>query len=94
MKKLSKLSLSKFYSRSNNVKQALDHFYSIGFNHGDFSPSNVLEDENNRIIFIDFSFAGRLRSIVPSFFPSWVYTDGIYSISSDLERFSKYTIPI
>jgi serine/threonine protein kinase len=94
MQKLSKLEPSKFCSRTNDVKQTLDQFHSAGFSHGDISPSNVLEDESGRIILIDVSFAGRLGSAVPSFFPSWLYTDGIYSISSDLERFGRYAVPI
>jgi RIO-like serine/threonine protein kinase len=94
MKKLFKLEPSKFYSRNNDVMQTLDKFHSAGFSHGDFSPSNIMEDESGRIILIDFSFTGRLGCTVPSFFPKWVYTDGIYSISSDLERFGRFTVPI
>lgn len=53
-----------------------------------------MKDGDGHIISIDFSFAGRLGSAVPSFFPSWVYTDGMYGIASDLEAFGRYAVPI
>lgn len=94
MEKLSKLEPSEFRSRTDDIKQTLDRLHSAGFSHGDFSPSNILTNEGGRLILIDLSFAGRLGSAVPSFFPSWVYTDGVYGIGSDLERFGRYTVPI
>jgi RIO-like serine/threonine protein kinase len=94
MKKLSKLEPSELRSRTDDIKQTLDRLHSAGFSHGDFGPSNIMTDEGGRLILIDFSFAGQLGSAVPSFFPSWVYTDRIYGIGSDLERFGRYTVPI
>jgi serine/threonine protein kinase len=85
MKQLSKLEFSELRSRNDEIKHALDRFHSAGFCHGDFTPSNIMKDENDHIILIDFSFAGRLGSAVPAFFPSWLYSDGIYSIGSDIE---------
>lgn len=94
MKKLSKLELSELWSRSDDIKEVLGQFHSAGFSHGDFSPSNIMKDEVGHLILIDPSFAGRLGSAAPPFFPSWVYTNGIYSISSDLERLNRYIVPI
>ncbi|KAI0811387.1 hypothetical protein GGR55DRAFT_99457 [Xylaria sp. FL0064] len=94
MKKLSKVELSELHSRADDIKQTLDRLHSAGFSHGDFSPSNIMMDEGGHLILIDFSFAGRVGSAVPSFFPSWVYTDGIYDIGSDTERIDRYTVPI
>jgi hypothetical protein len=94
MIKLSKLELSELQSRADDIKQILDRLHSAGFSHGDFSPSNILMDEDGHLVLIDFSFAGRVGSAVPSFFPSWVYTDGIYGIGIDLERFDRYIAPI
>jgi len=94
MKKLSKLELSEFQSRADDIKQTLDRFHSAGLSHGDVSPSNIMMDEDGYLVLIDFSFAGRVGSAVPSFFPSWVYPDGIYGINSDIERFDRYTVPI
>lgn len=51
-------------------------------------------DEGGYLTLIDVSFAGRVGSAIPSFFPSWVYTDGIYGIGSDIERFNRYIVPI
>jgi tRNA A-37 threonylcarbamoyl transferase component Bud32 len=81
-------------ARTDDIKQTLDRIHSAGFSHGDFGPSNIMTDEGGRLIFIDVSFAGRLGSAVPSFFPSWVYTDGTYSIGSDLERFGRYMVSV
>lgn len=94
MKKVSKLEPSELYSRTDDIKHILDQLHSAGFSHGDFSPSNIIKDEGDCIILIDFSFAGQLGSTVPSFFPSWLYTNGIYGIKSDLEAFARYTVPI
>jgi serine/threonine protein kinase len=94
MKKPSKLEPSELQSRADDIKQTLDRLHSAGFSHGDFSPSNIMMDEGGHLILIDFSFAGRVGRAVPSFLPSWVYTDGIYGIGSDIERFDRYTVPI
>jgi hypothetical protein len=94
MKKLSKLESSELQSRADNIKQTLDRLHAAGFSHGDFSPSNIMMDEGGHLNLIDFSFAGRIGSAVPSFFPSWVYADGRFGIGSDLERFGRYIVPI
>lgn len=92
MEKLSKLEASELSLRADDIKQALDQFHCAGFSHGDVSPSNIMT-KDGRITLIDPSFAGRLGSGVPSFFPSWVYADGIFGIGSDLERFGRYIVP-
>ncbi|ELR01924.1 hypothetical protein VC83_04168 [Pseudogymnoascus destructans] len=94
MNKLFKVELSELRSRTDDIKQTLDRLHSAGFSHGDFSPSNIMKDAGGHIILIDFSFAGRIGSEVPSFFPSWVYADGIYGTNSDLEAFGRYAAPI
>jgi hypothetical protein len=94
MKKLSRLDPSELQSRADDIKQTLDRLHSAGFSHGDFSPSNIMMDEDGHLVLIDFSFAGRVGSAVPSFFPSWTYTDGIYGIGSDIERFDRFSVPI
>ncbi len=88
MKRLSKLDQSDLSSRADDIRQTLDRLHTAGFSHGDFSPSNIMKDESDRVTLIDFSFAGRLGTAVPSFFPPWVYTAGIYNIDSDLEAFN------
>jgi tRNA A-37 threonylcarbamoyl transferase component Bud32 len=93
MEKLSKLEASEFRSRADDIKQALDRLHCAGFSHGDVGPSNIMT-KDGRITLIDPSFAGRLGSAVPSFFPSWVYTDGTFGIGSDLERFGRYIVPM
>jgi serine/threonine protein kinase len=94
MKKLSKLEPFKLRSQTDNIKHTLNWLYSTGFCYKDFSPSNIIKDESGCIILIDLSFAGWLGSAVPLFFPSWLYTNGIYSINSNLEAFSRYTVLI
>ena len=82
MKKLFKIGLSEFHSRINDTKYELDRFHSAGFSHGDFIPSNTYR-LNRR------EFAGPLGSSVPLFFPRWRYTNGIYSIGSDMKQFTS-----
>jgi serine/threonine protein kinase len=91
MKKLSRLEPSDLQSRTDDIKQTLVWLHSAGFSHGDFGPSNIMMDEGGHLVLIDFSFAGRVGSAVPTFFPSWIYSDGIYGIGSDIERFNRYT---
>lgn len=91
MKKLSRLEASELPSRAHDIKQALTQFHHAGFSHGDVSPSNIMT-KDGRIILIDPSFAGRLGSEVPTFFPGWVYTDGIFGVGSDLKQFAKYIV--
>ncbi|PQM43516.1 hypothetical protein VC83_09643 [Pseudogymnoascus destructans] len=93
MNRLFKVELSELRSRTDDIKQTLDRLHTAGFSHGDFSPSNIMKDADGHIILIDFSFAGRLGSEVPSFFPR-VYADGIYGTNSDLEAFGRYAAPI
>jgi Choline/ethanolamine kinase len=94
MKKFFKLDLSELRSRTNDIRHTLNQLHSTGFYHGDFSPNNIMKDESGSIILIDFSFSGRLGSVVPSIFPSWLHKEGTYSIDSDLEAFHKYAVPI
>lgn len=91
MEKLSKVELSEFVSRAHDIKQALDRFHCAGFSHGDVSPSNVMT-KDGRIILIDLSFAGPLGSAVPSFFPDWVYTNGSFSMDTDLAQFGRFKL--
>jgi len=92
MKKLYKLELSELCSRTDDVKRLLDKLHSAGYCHGDFHPSNIMMNEHGRLLFIDVSFSGRLGSTVPTFFPAWVYSDGVYNIGSDLDAFDKYCV--
>ena len=94
MEVLSKVAPSKLRSRCDEVKQALDQFHSAGFSHGDLGPSNIMQNDRGRLIFIDVSFSGPIGGKVPSFYPSWVYHDGLYGIDSDLKRFTEYIMPI
>jgi hypothetical protein len=48
-----------------------------------------MKDAGGRITLIDFGFSGPLGSAVPSFIPSWVYDDGIFSIGIDLKAFDE-----
>lgn len=93
IEKLSKLEASELHSQADNIKQALDRFHGVGFSHGDVGPSNIIT-KDSCITLIDSSFASRLGSAVPLFFPSWVYTDSRFGIGSDLERFGRYIVPI
>lgn len=90
MKKLCKLDQSELCSRAGDIKHALDRLHSSGFCHGDFSPSNIMKDETGRLILIDFSFAGRLGSPVPSFFPGRFSADSRHGVAPDLEAFAKH----
>ncbi|XMA11692.1 hypothetical protein WAI453_004483 [Rhynchosporium graminicola] len=92
MEKLSKIEASELRLRAEDIKQAIDQFHRMGFSHGDVGPSNIMT-KDGRITLIDLSFAGQLGTTVPSFFPSWVYSDGRFDIGSELERFDRYIVP-
>lgn len=89
MERLTKLEADELSFRADDVKKAFDRFHCAGFSHGDVGPSNIMT-KDGCITLIDPSFAGRVGSAVPDFFPSWVYIDGRFGIGSDLERFGRY----
>lgn len=91
MERLSRVELSDFEARSAEIKLSLDQLHTAGFSHGDFSPSNIMQNERGDIVLIDFGLACRVGSTVPSFFPSWVYIGGNATIESDLRAFNRFT---
>ncbi len=51
---------------------------------------NIMKDGSDRIILIDFGFAGRAGSAGPTFIPSWVYAGGIFEVENDLKTFERF----
>ncbi|KAK4130696.1 hypothetical protein BT67DRAFT_445496, partial [Trichocladium antarcticum] len=90
MRRLWKLEMSELESRGDDIRQALGELHSAGFCHGDFNPSNIMKDDNGDIILIDFSFAGRIGDVVPSYFPTWMYPDRIYDAKPDLAALDRF----
>ena len=93
MKALAKLKPSELRCRQHDIQHVLLRLHSAGFCHGDVNPSNIMKDGSDRIILIDFGFAGRAGSAVPPFIPSLVYAGGIFEVENDLkalERFIRY----
>ncbi|KAI1126275.1 hypothetical protein F5Y10DRAFT_293925 [Nemania abortiva] len=90
MKELFKIDTSEFHSRREDIKDALRRFHLAGICHGDISPSNIMKDNKQNIVFIDFSFAGQIGSPVPSTIPGWVYLDGVFSAHKDSEALKKH----
>jgi tRNA A-37 threonylcarbamoyl transferase component Bud32 len=94
MQELFKLEPSEMHSRRHDIEHAVGQLHSAGICHGDITPSNIMKDQRGRITLIDFGFAGRVGSTVPSFIPSWVYTDGVFSVDIDLKAFDTHDIKI
>lgn len=94
MKMLFKLEVTELYQRVNEIQQSLRQLHNAGFSHGDFSPSNVMKDEKDRIILIDFSDAGRIGEVVPPFIQRQGYYDDRYNADYDWHTFRRFfTLP-
>ncbi|AEO60715.1 hypothetical protein MYCTH_2316220 [Thermothelomyces thermophilus ATCC 42464] len=90
MKALSKLKQYELHHRQHDIQRVLLRLHSAGFCNGDVTPSNIMKDGNDRIILIDFGFAGRVGSAVPPFIPNWVYASGIFEAEGDLKAFKRF----
>jgi serine/threonine protein kinase len=90
MKRLYKLDVAEMQSRAKEIRKALYDLHSAGYCHGDLNPSNIMKDDDGRITIIDFSFAGRIGDKCPSYFPSYVYPDGVYDANGDLAALDRY----
>jgi serine/threonine protein kinase len=90
MKRLAKLKPSELHYREHEIQHVLLRLHSAGFCHGDVNPSNIMKDGSNRIILIDFGFAGRAGTATPPFIPSWVYAGGIFEVENDLKAFERF----
>ncbi|KAK3311719.1 kinase-like domain-containing protein [Chaetomium strumarium] len=90
MKALTKLKPSELRCRQHDIRRVLLQLHSAGFCHGDVTPSNIMQDGSDRIILIDFGFAGRAGSAVPPFIPSWVYAGGIFEPTGDWKAFERF----
>lgn len=85
-----------FYLCLMGVKEGLDHLYSLGLNHNDINPRNIMLDKQDVLIIIDFDscqWEGGLLFSTGT--PEW--TDGTMCTSSErknddfgLEQLSKH----
>ncbi len=89
MKKLVKLDCYELGLRWEEFEEAVQQLHDIGVCHGDLHPSNVMKDDNNELVLIDLSFAGRVGSPVPSFMPRGRFPDGIYSFDEDVAALDR-----
>jgi RIO-like serine/threonine protein kinase len=90
MKELHKLEHDELRLRSEDTKQTVKQFHEAGYSHGDLSLSNVMKDDQGRIILIDVSCSGPIGAKIPSCVPSWAYEGATFHTGSDMKRMQSF----
>ena len=70
MSKLKKLDFSQLEKYSADVEEAVSAMHAAGFSHGDLHPSNIMLNKEQRIVFIDPSYAGLVGDDVVALTPT------------------------
>ncbi|KAL1843256.1 hypothetical protein VTJ49DRAFT_2587 [Mycothermus thermophilus] len=90
MEKLRTLDQSEKPARKGDVLDALKKLHAAGYCHGDVTDWNVMKDGSDRIVLIDFGFAGRVGDVVPTFIPRWVYESGVFTAEIDVKYVKRF----
>lgn len=90
MKELYKLEHDEMRLRSEEIKRAVKQFHEAGYSHGDLSLSNVMKDDQGRIVLIDVSFSGPIGAKIPSWVPNWAYEGATFHTASDMKRMQSF----
>lgn len=90
MEFLRRIDFEEIGAKSESVRTAVEALHQRGFCHGDLSPSNVMIDNEGRLVLIDFSFAGRIGQCVPQYVPNWVYGSPFFDSKADMQRVARF----
>lgn len=93
MKRLFKMDMADIPQRTEEIRRALQQLHDTGFCHGDLSPSNIMTDEQDRVVLIDFSHAGRIDGMVPDIVQRQGYCDDRYKTDHDWQTFHRFFAP-
>lgn len=90
LEKLQRVEQGELKRRIPEVKTLVDKIQGYGVCHGDCSPSNVMQNEQGQLVFIDLAFAGRLNSEVPKMIPRHVFPNGFFDGDLDYEKIEAW----
>jgi serine/threonine protein kinase len=78
--------------RIREVEGLLDSLHKAGYCHGDCSPSNIMQNQKGRLVFIDLGFAGPLGDNVPEGFSKLLFPGGLFTANVDRERVEEWAM--
>lgn len=90
LERLYHVDLEDLQSRFQEVQLLLDSLHAAGYCHGDCSFSNIMQNQDGRLVLIDLAFAGPLGSKIPKWFPIDVSPEGLYAADVDRENVRKW----
>jgi tRNA A-37 threonylcarbamoyl transferase component Bud32 len=83
------LEKNELLQRLPEIRQAVQQLHEAGFSHGDLSQSNVMKNKGGAIVLIDFGYAGKIGTQVPSSVPRWVYENAVVTVDADLQALER-----
>jgi len=90
LERLYRVELEDLQLRFQEVEFLLDSLHTAGYCHGDCSFSNIMQNQEGRLVLIDLAFAGPLGSKTPEGFPVHLFPEGLYTVNVDRERVKKW----
>jgi hypothetical protein len=87
---LHRVELEELQMRFQEVERLLDALHDAGYCHGDCSFSNIMQNQDGKLILIDLAFAGPLGSDIPEEFPKHLFSGSRYTANIDRERIRKW----
>lgn len=90
LERLYRVELEDLQLRFQEVQFLLDSLHTAGYCHGDCSFSNIMQNQEGRLVLIDLAFAGPLGSKIPEGFPVHLFPEGLYTVNVDRERVKKW----
>ncbi|KAK0272970.1 hypothetical protein LTR35_012642 [Friedmanniomyces endolithicus] len=90
MEYLTKIDFMNLGPLSSEVQRVTHALHRRGYCHGDLSPSNVMVDNDGKVVLIDLSFAGVIGEEVPSYIPRWAHSSAVFSEAVDESKLEEY----
>ena len=90
LERLHPIELEELQARFQEVECLLDSLQDAGYCHGDCSFSNIMQNQEGKLVFIDLAFAGPLGSDIPEGFPKHLFPGSQYTATIDRERVQKW----
>lgn len=92
IERLHRIELEELRERAREVEELLKCLHVAGYCHGDWSPSNVMRDQEDCLLLIDLAFAGPLNQSVPGLFPLEIFPMGLFTEAVDNQRLRRWHI--
>lgn len=93
LERLFRVELDELQRRFREVERLLDALHNAGYCHGDCSFSNIMQNQEGRLVLIDLAFAGRLGTDIPEVFPKHLSQGSSYTVNIDRKMIQKWGIP-